>query len=155
MLWKITVIPYVTWLSEKLKRIFHNHNIPVNFKPGNTLRQRLVHPKGKTSRHKLSDVVKCSEGCNDLYIGETKPPLHKHMSQRRRPNSSGPESALHLHLKDKRTFLRGQWGPDPLQETSLVWERSQGSHLYKIKDISHWIEVVDSDTNFHPFAMLF
>uniref|UniRef100_UPI0009B3C823 LOW QUALITY PROTEIN: uncharacterized protein LOC109967683 n=1 Tax=Monopterus albus TaxID=43700 RepID=UPI0009B3C823 len=99
-----TVIPYVAGLSEKLKRIFRNHNIPVNFKPGNTLWQRLVHPKDKTPRHKQSDVVyaiKCSQECNNLYTVETKQALHKHMAQHRRAYPGRPESAVYLHLKDK------------------------------------------------------
>lgn len=44
------VIPYISGTSEKLKRIFSKHRIPVHFKPGNTLRQKLVHPKDKTPK---------------------------------------------------------------------------------------------------------
>ncbi len=98
------VIPYVAGTSEKLKRIFNKHHIPVHFKPENTLRQKLVHPKDRTPRHKQSNLVyaaQCSKECADLYIGETKQPLHKRMAQHRRANSSGQESAVHLHLKDK------------------------------------------------------
>lgn len=98
------VIPYVAGVSEKLKRIFNKHNIPVHFKPGNTLRQKLVHPKDKVPREKQSNVVyavQCSEDCPDLYIGETKQPLHKRMAQHRRASSSGQDSAVHLHLNDK------------------------------------------------------
>ena len=51
------VIPYMAGLSEKFRRIFQKHKIQVNFKPGQTLRQRLVHPKEKTPRYKLSNVV--------------------------------------------------------------------------------------------------
>ena len=36
-----------------------------------------------------------------LYIGETKQPIHKRMAQHRRASSSGNDSAVHLHLKDK------------------------------------------------------
>ena len=100
---KNIVIPYIAGVSEKLKRIFGKHHIPVYFKPGNTLRQKLVHPKDKTPRHKQSNVVyavQCSEECSDLYIGETKQPLHKRMAQHRRATSSGQDSAVHLHLKD-------------------------------------------------------
>ena len=39
--------------------------------------------------------------CKDLYIGETKQPLNRHMAQHRRPNSSGLDSAVYLHLKEK------------------------------------------------------
>ncbi len=97
------MIPYVSGVSEKL-RIFNKHNIPVFFKPKNTLRQILVHPKDRTPKHKKSNLVyavQCSEECTDLYIGETKQPLHKRMAQHRRANSSGQDSAVYLHLKDR------------------------------------------------------
>uniref|UniRef100_A0A3Q3VZL8 FMN hydroxy acid dehydrogenase domain-containing protein n=1 Tax=Mola mola TaxID=94237 RepID=A0A3Q3VZL8_MOLML len=38
----------------EIRRIFQKHKIRVNFKPGQTLRQRLVHPMDKTTRHKLT-----------------------------------------------------------------------------------------------------
>ncbi|CAI5693976.1 unnamed protein product [Oreochromis niloticus] len=98
------VIPYVAGVSEKLRRVFSKHNIPVYFRPSNTLRQKLVHPKDKTPKHRLNNVVyavQCSKECPDLYIGETKQPLHKRMAQHRRATSTGQDSAVHLHLKDK------------------------------------------------------
>ncbi|CAI5669152.1 unnamed protein product [Oreochromis niloticus] len=98
------VIPYVAGVSEKLRRVFSKHDIPVYFRPSNTLRQKLVHPKDKTPKHRLNNVVyavQCSEECPDLYIGETKQPLHKRMAQHRRATSTGQDSAVHQHLKDK------------------------------------------------------
>ncbi|XP_071344169.1 uncharacterized protein [Trachinotus anak] len=98
------VIPYVSGVSEKLRRIFNKHRIPVYFKPSNTLRQRLVHPKDRTPHTRKSNLVyavQCNEECKDLYIGETKQPLHKRMAQHRRANSSSLDSAVHLHLKEK------------------------------------------------------
>ena len=71
---------YLSGVSEKFRRILQKHDILVQFKPSNTLRQRLVHPKDKTPRHKQSNVVyaiQCQEECNKLYIGETKQPIHK------------------------------------------------------------------------------
>ena len=78
--------------------------IPVHFKPTNTLRQKPVHPKDKTPRHKQSDVVyavQCSQDCTDLYSGETQQPLHKRVAQHRRVNFSGQDRAVHLHPKKK------------------------------------------------------
>ena len=96
------VIPYVAGVSEKLRRIFNRQQIPVFFKPSHTLRQRLVHPKDPiphSAKNNVVYAVQCSEECSDLYIGETKQPLNKRMYQHRRANSSGPESAVFLHLK--------------------------------------------------------
>ncbi|XP_060756448.1 uncharacterized protein LOC132867510 [Neoarius graeffei] len=101
---KNIVIPYISGLSEKLRRIFYKHNIPVCFRPSNTLKQKLVHPKDRIPRHKQDNVVyaiQCSEQCTDSYIGETKQPLHRRMAQHRRASSSGQDSAVYLHLNNK------------------------------------------------------
>ena len=101
---KNMVIPYVAGMSEKLRRIFKKHHIPVCFKPNNTLRQQLVHPKDPTPKHKMNNIVyavQCSEECSELYIGETKQQLHQRMAQHRRAKASGQDSAVYLHLKDK------------------------------------------------------
>ena len=74
-------------------------NLPTHW---GRLRQ-ILHPEDKTPRHKQSNVVyavQCSQGCTDLYIGETKQPLHKPMAQHWRANSSGQDSAVHLHLEE-------------------------------------------------------
>ena len=50
--------------SEKLRRNFIKHHIPVHLKPTTTLRQKLVHRKDKTPRHKQNKVVyvvQCSQ----------------------------------------------------------------------------------------------
>ena len=61
-------------------------------------------PRIKFQGKNPSNVVyalQCNEECSDLYIGETKQPLHKCMSQHRRATTSGQDSAVHLHLKEK------------------------------------------------------
>ncbi|TWW53916.1 hypothetical protein D4764_0197150, partial [Takifugu flavidus] len=63
-------IPYLSGVSEKFRRILQKHDIP------------------------------CQEECKELYIGETKQPLHRRMAQHRRATSSGQDSAVHLHLKE-------------------------------------------------------
>ena len=42
-------IPNLARVSETFRRIIQKHNIPVQFKPSNTVRQRLVHPKTQTA----------------------------------------------------------------------------------------------------------
>ncbi|XP_062849575.1 uncharacterized protein LOC134311850 [Trichomycterus rosablanca] len=99
---KPVVIPYVAGVSEQLRRIFSKHRVSVAFKPQNTLRQKLVHPKDRVPRHKQSNVVyavRCREDCRELYIGETKQPLAKRMAQHRRSTSSGQDSAVYTHLQ--------------------------------------------------------
>lgn len=98
-------IPYVANVSEKIRRILKEHEINTTFKPGNTLRQILVHPKDKVKKEKKSGVVygiSCSDPtCKDVYIGETAQPLHKRMYQHRRPSTSGFDSAVYTHLEEK------------------------------------------------------
>lgn len=62
-------IAYVAGLSE-----FSKDNIPVHFRPANTLKQKLVQLKDKTPRNVPRTVVyedHCSEECWDLYIWQT------------------------------------------------------------------------------------
>ena len=68
------VAPYVQGVSEKVKRVFSNYGISTCFKPHQTLRQLLVAPKDKTKVQEQAGVVyriPC-EGCNKVYVGETK-----------------------------------------------------------------------------------
>ena len=95
-------IPYVSGLSEKLRRIFRDKGVPVSFKPKNTLRQALVHPKDKQPKDRQSNIVyaiQCQDsGCEELYIGETKQTLAKRMSQHRRASTGCGDSAVYTHL---------------------------------------------------------
>ena len=98
----VSMFPNVAGTSEQLRGIFNKHHILVHCKPISTLREKLVHPQDKTSRHKLSNViysVQCSQDCTYLYTRETKQPLHKPMAHHKTANSSGRDSAVHLHLK--------------------------------------------------------
>ncbi len=59
----------------------------------------------RSTKHQRSNVVyavKCSEKCEDLYIGATKQSLYRRMAQHRRANSSGQDSAVFLHLQQKK-----------------------------------------------------
>lgn len=77
-------------------------------KLSNTLRQKQVHPKGQTPTHEKSNVVyaiQCQEECRDLYIRETKQLLCKQMPQHRQATYSGPNSAVHLHVRETERFV--------------------------------------------------
>ena len=61
-------------VSEKVKLVFSSYGTSTCFKPHQTLRQILVAPKDKTKSEDLTGIVyriPC-EGCNKVYVGETK-----------------------------------------------------------------------------------
>ena len=75
----------------------------VSFKPYNTLRQKLVHPKDKTPKDKQNNIVygfRCQDnGFEETYIVETKQTLGKRMYQHRCASTSGcRDSAVYTHL---------------------------------------------------------
>ena len=153
-------IPYHGDLSEKLKRIYRDHGITTHFKPTNTLRQSLVHPKDKQPKGRVSGVVygvQCSEdlACKEQYIGETAQPLHSRMSQHRRASSSGNDSAVYTHLhasghsfdiqdvhildRDSRWFERGV--------KEAIWVRHEQPSLnrsggVRVKLSHGWVRVI-------------
>ena len=69
---------------EKIQKNLANTLFKLTSKQGQTLRQKLVHPKDKTPGHELSNVyvIQCNEKCFDLHIGESKQPLHMHGTTR-------------------------------------------------------------------------
>ena len=71
----------------------------VQFKPSNTLRQKLVHPKDKTPRHKQSNGVHPEPG--GMHIRETKQPVYKQISCNPTDKGEGPQQKL-----DKRAYQR-------------------------------------------------
>ena len=88
--WSVWVgFPYVKGLSERLARTFRKFDTKVHYKPYNTLRSQLVHPKDKTTLDKKCAVVyhiDCDD-CEEAYVGETARALHnrvkEHTSTRR------------------------------------------------------------------------
>ena len=83
----------------------------------------------KTPRHKQSNVVyavHCSQDCTDLYIGETKQPLHKRMAQHRRVNSSGQDSLLSTYIWSRKNH---SFEHNNMNIWQMVWKRSKIIHL--------------------------
>ena len=98
-------LPYVSGLSEKLRRIFANHGVNVSFKPDNKLRSILVHPKDKADKGDITGSIyhiPCAgaeQSCQDSYIGETERSLWTRFLEHRRPSSvSVSEVSKHLHV---------------------------------------------------------
>ena len=69
----LVLLPYVQGVSECVHRILLKHKVASAFKPMNTLRQSLVHPKDRRDIGDNSEVVyqiPC-DMCDKVYIGET------------------------------------------------------------------------------------
>lgn len=76
-------LPYVKGLTERLTKAFRKAEARVYYKPFNTLRSQLVHPKDKTPKEKKCGVVyeiSCGD-CNKKYIGETARPLNTRVKE--------------------------------------------------------------------------
>ena len=86
-------------VSEHLKRIFREHNVEAHFKSGQTIRQFMGTPKGRTPKENLCGVVyhiQCKD-CDNTYIGETGRQLKTRVKEHRKPSSSGYDSAVYEH----------------------------------------------------------
>ena len=93
------IIPYIIRFSEELKRTFGGYGIPMYFKPRNTLRQLLVHPKDPVGKDKVvGPVYKIScEECEATSGGETERSLKARFGEHRRPSSTISEVSKHIH----------------------------------------------------------
>ncbi|XP_072050140.1 uncharacterized protein [Amphiura filiformis] len=69
----MVVLPYKEGLSQRVRRVFKKHGINTAFKPHQTLRNILVHPKDKRDVKQTSDCVYETPclNCDKSYIGET------------------------------------------------------------------------------------
>ena len=106
-------LPYIRGVSEQLACIYKQHGVNTFFKPINTLREILVHPKDKTPNCRKCGViysVKCEE-CSKQYIGETARTLETRLKEHNR--KVGNLTAIGEHLvetghkidKDKVTII--------------------------------------------------
>ena len=80
----LVVIPYVTGMSEDIRRVCREFNIRVVFKYGGTLRSMLTKVKDTLPLGKQSNVVyriPCS--CGQVYIGETRQRLETRLKEHR------------------------------------------------------------------------
>ena len=94
-------LPYIRGLSERMRRDFRNYDIPVYFKPFNTLKQLLVHPKDKLDKGRTVAPVysiRCND-CDASYIGETERSLKARFMEHKRPSSTTSEVSRHIHTE--------------------------------------------------------
>ena len=111
------VIPYVKGVSETIRRVFRKYDIPLYFKPMNTLRQLLARPKDKIEKEKVVGPVyhiHCAD-CDASYIGETEHSLNARFQEHGRPSSTTSEVSRHIHVDHP--------------EHALIWRRPRYTQL--------------------------
>ena len=91
-------LPYISGLSETIRRILGPLDIRVAFCPHSTLRRQLVHPKDPVPMDQRTGVVyqiPCSE-CPKVYVGQSGRTLKHRLSEHRRALQKGDVAASAL-----------------------------------------------------------
>ena len=92
------ILPYISNLSEAIRRVLTPLDIQVVFRPLMTLRQLLVHPKDRVPMDERKEVVysiPCTE-CPKVYIGQTGRSLKHRLKEHRRALRNGDMAASAL-----------------------------------------------------------
>ena len=91
-------LPYISALSEAIRRILHPLEVKVVFCPLQTLCQMLVHPKDPAPAEERKEVVysiPCQD-CTNMYIGQTGRCLKQRLSKHRHALRNGDTQASTL-----------------------------------------------------------
>ena len=91
-------IPYIQGVSEAISRVLAEIDIHTYFKPVNTIRSMVSHPKDRVPLLSKSGVVyKVECGCcNASYVGETKRRLESRLAEHRKAVQKGEVNASAL-----------------------------------------------------------
>ena len=143
-------IPFVSGISERVKKHLKAYGIEASFKPGNTLRSKLVHVKDKQPKEKRSNlvygIVCAGNDCNETYVGETKQALKSRVYQHRNPSSNEAQnSAVYLHLRETghtinvkdATILDKEEHYNRRGIKEAIWERVESPSLNKKGGLRH------------------
>jgi len=121
-------LPYVSELSEHLRRVLRTQDIRTYHKPYNTLRSILVHPKDRTPTKKKTGVVydiTCND-CGEHYIGETVRPLEKRLGEHQKKQ----------HLESRNT-MQSQAYHEIDWEGVKILDKESVDVKRKIKEATH------------------
>ena len=127
----LVVIPYVTVMSEDVRRVCRKFNIRVVFKSGRTIRSMLTKVKDTLPPGKQSNVVyriPCS--CGQVYIGETKRRLETRLKEHR--------DACERGMMEKSAVAEHAWEhhhPIHWEETTVL-DHGRGQELL-VKEALH------------------
>ena len=96
-------LPYYGELSDTMKLICKDYDTSPQFTAVKMLKNSLVHPKDKQQQSRQGNFVYeiCSNpnfAYQDVYIGETSPPLQHRLKQHCRSSYNGNDSAVFKHI---------------------------------------------------------
>ncbi len=131
----MVVLPYKEGLSQRVRRIFNKHGISTSFKPHQTLRNILVHPKDKRDITQTAECVyeiPCLN-CDKTYVGETC--LTIWYQTQRTPNRSRKSLKKGITRSQKKSSISGE-----LNKSAITDHVSEENHVIgwdkaKIKDM--------------------
>jgi len=121
----MAVLPYKEGLSQRIRRVFNKHGIRTAFKPHQTLRNILVHPKDKRELKQTPDCVyeiPCLN-CDKSYIGETS----RLFGTRLKEHQTEAEKA------SKKAYTRAQ------RKTSIAGEVNKSAITDHVSEANHVI----------------
>ena len=128
----VLVIPYVSGLSENIRRVCRDFNILTSFKSGKTLRGHLTKVKDRMDIAMNSSIVyKIPCSCGRIYIGETIRRLEQRILEHKDACKKGDErkSAIAEHCwQNQHPIL---WN-----EVSII-DRAQGVKELRVKEAIH------------------
>ena len=123
-------ILYISGVSERLQRVFKEHNINVYHKPYNKIRNMLVHPKDPTPNEKKCGIIyelTCNNDPSHKYIGETKRTLGERFKEHKnkdRPTAVGEHSQDTGHsfsLNNSKVLTReSNWTARKIKEAIYI-----------------------------------
>ena len=128
-------IPYVSGLSEEIRREMKRLEIPISFKAYKTIRQHLGHPKDPFSKEEQSGVIyriKCKE-CDGEYIGETGRQLKVRMKEHQADVRYGRTQRSALAEHSVATGHEIDWEDVEIIETEENWQRRKAKESWNIK----------------------
>ena len=128
----LAVIPYVSGVSERIRKACEKFNLRVVFKSGPTLRSLLTKVKDPLPKEKLAGVVyqiPCQ--CGKVYVGETQRHLETRVKEHKDACNKGytEKSAIAEHQWDQQHQVK--W------EDTRVLDRATRPIQLKVKEALH------------------
>ena len=127
----VVCIPYLTGLSEDIRRVYRRFSIRTIFKAGPTLRSYLMRVKDRVPTSMKSSVVYCVPcSCGKVYIGETVSKLETKMKEHEDACKKGTtkKSAIGEHAWTTNhtinvtmtLFLKNYFRDAPLSSSTVI-----------------------------------